>query len=191
MDEEIWRDVIGFEGKYLISNHGRLKSIGGKYKKSKPEGYITLGTIDSLNYRVLTLRDHGRLKRERAHRLVAQAFLEKGNGKNNVNHIDGDRLNNHYTNLEWCTHEENIHHAIRTGLFNTKGERHFNSKLTEEKVLEMRRLYFNEGLTQQAIAEMFGVCRRQAGDVINGVNWGWLNEPCQGPSSEQPKLPQV
>lgn len=174
MEEEIWRDVKGFEGKYFISNHGRLKSINGKYSKSKPDGYVTLGTIDCLNYRVMTLRDHGRVKRERTHRLVAEAFHERIPGKNHVNHIDGDRLNNYYKNLEWCTHQENLSHAIKIGLFNTKGEKHFNSKLTKEKVLEMRRLRFEEKLTHQEIAEKFGVCRRQAGDVINGVNWGWL-----------------
>lgn len=185
--EEIWKDVEGFEGKYFISNIGRLKSIGGRYKKSQPNGYVTMGTVDNLGYRILTLRDHGRLKRERAHRLVALAFIEKIQGKNFVNHIDGNKLNNNYSNLEWCTHEENLRHAIKIGAFDTKGEKHFNSKLTNENVLEMRKLYWNNGLTQQAIADKFGICRRHAGDVINGVNWGWLTEPCQGLTSEPEK----
>lgn len=183
---EIWKDVVGFEGKYFVSNHGRLKSLNGKFTKKYPDGYITTGTIDSLNYRVVTLRDHGRIRKDRIHRLVALAFIERVEGKNYVNHIDGDGLNNHVSNLEWCTHKENIRHAINTGLFDTKGEKHFNSKLTKDKVLEMRRLYFKEGLTQKEIAEKFGVCRRQAGDVINGVNWGWLTEPCQAHSSALP-----
>lgn len=51
-----------------------------------------------------------------------------------------------------------------------------HAKLTNEQVIEMRRLRNEYGLTHQRIANMFGVCRRQASDVIRGVNWGWLKE---------------
>lgn len=174
MEEEIWKDVEGFEGKYFISNHGRFKSVNGKFSKKCPDGYITLGTIDSLNYRVLTLRDHGRIRRERAHRLVAIAFIQKVEGKKFVNHIDGNGLNNHVSNLEWCTHKENLNHAMRIGLMDNKGEKHGMSKLNSEQVREIRRLRKEENLTHQKIADKFKVNRRHIGEILNGINWGWL-----------------
>ena len=173
MEKEEWKDVNGWSGKYQISSLGRLKSFGGKYKKKHPEGYLTEGTIDCLGYRVLTLRVPGKRWMQRAHRLVAEHFCEKKDGLNFVNHKDGNKLNNHYLNLEWVTAGDNIRHAVATGLLNLKGERHPHAKLTIEKVMKMRDLR-KQGLTHQEIANMFGVDRRQAGDVINGVNWGWL-----------------
>lgn len=175
---EIWKDVVGWDGKYLISNQGRFKSIGGKYTKKFPDGYITLGSIGDVGYRMVTLRKPGVVFRVRIHTLVGEHFCVKPESsvKLFINHKDGNKLNNNDWNLEWCTPAENIKHAVETGLFDKKGEKHKNAKLTNEKVIEMRRLRSKEGWTHQKIADMFGVCRRQASDVINGVNWGWLKE---------------
>lgn len=141
-----------------------------------PDGYLTFGCVDTLGYRVFVLRDRSKYHRSRSHTLVAKAFIPNPENKPQVNHKDGDKLNNHVSNLEWVTHAENSSHAVRIGLFNIKGENHPMSKLTKEQVVAMRLLRKKEGLSHQKIASMFGVCRRQAGDVINGVNWGWLNE---------------
>lgn len=175
---EVWKEVKDWNGKYLISNRGRFKSIGGKYKKMYPDGYITLGTIGDVGYRMVTMRKPGTAVHVRIHTLVGEHFCVKPvtTEKLFINHLDGNKLNNNDWNLQWCTPGENVRHAVETGLFDTKGEKHMHAKLTNEKVLEMRRLRFKEGLTHQKIGEMFGVCRRQAGDVINGVNWGWLKE---------------
>ncbi len=180
MDQEIWKEIKGFEGKYYISNHGRVKSLGGKFTTIHPEGYITNGATDTFGYKSITLRKvtptiKRYIERYRVHTLVAKYFIEQPEGCKVVNHLDGNRKNNHYSNLEWTTYLGNSQHAIRTGLFDIKGEKHHNAKLTKEKVLEMRRLRKEEGWTHQRIANMFGVDRRQAGDVINGVNWGWLH----------------
>lgn len=175
---EIWKDVTGWEGKYQISNQGRFKSIGGKYTKKFPDGYITLGTIGYGGYRSVTLRKPGLCFQVRTHTLVAEHFHQKPESTERltVNHLDGNKLNNNDWNLEWCTAGENVKHAVRIGLFDKKGEKHKNAKLTNEKVIEMRRLRSKEGWAHQKIADTFGVCRRQASDVINGVNWGWLKE---------------
>lgn len=174
---EIWKDVIGWEGKYFISNRGRLKSVNGKYKLRHPDGYITTGTIDSTGYQCVTMRRPGEIHQERVHGLVAKHFLVKPNSKKRlvVNHKDGNQLNNNVENLEWVTSKENTLHAIRIGLMDNKGTKHGMSKVTEAQVIEMRKLR-KQGLFHKEIADRFGICRRQAGDIINGKNWGWLKE---------------
>lgn len=173
MEEEIWKPVKGFERRFQISNFGRLKSFNGRHKGER----ILACYLDALGYMAAQLTMIPLKRKVRIHTLVAEHFVEKRLPEHIwVNHIDGNKLNNHYSNLEWCTPLRNCQHAVETGLHNLKGEKHPHSKLTKEQVIEMRRLYNDEKLTHKAIGEIFGVCRRQAGDVINGVNWGWLTQ---------------
>ncbi len=169
--EEIWKEIHGYGGRYFISNHGRLKSIGGR---KYPNGYISLGSIDFIGYRITTLRRDNKKKDIRIHVLVANAFIPNPQNKPNVNHIDGDKGNNNACNLEWVTQKENIHHAIRIGLMNNKGSNHGMSKLNESQVREIRKIRKEQNLSHQKIADMFKINRRQCGDILNGVNWGWL-----------------
>lgn len=177
MQDEIWKDVIGWNGKYQVSNHGRFKSHNGKFTKLHPNGFITLGTIGDVGYRSVTLRDHGKYLQTRLHTIVGEHFLDKpkSDQKLCINHKDGNKLNNYFENLEWVTLGDNVRHAVLTGLMNLKGERHPHVKLTEAKVIEMRKVR-KEGWTFQKIGDHFGVERRQASDVVRGVNWGWLKE---------------
>lgn len=81
-------------------------------------------------------------KNERVHRIVALTYIQNPTGLSEVNHIDGVKSNNSYTNLEWCTRTHNIQHAVSEGLLvNPKGEATKNSKLTEEAVLFARKTY--------------------------------------------------
>lgn len=173
MDNEIWIDVKGWDGKYLISNYGRLKSIDGKYSKIHPEGYITKGHKDTQGYKGATLRKPGTCFKTRIHVLVAEHFCEKPDGSECVNHKDGNKHNNAASNLEWDTLAGNVGHAVETGLMDFKGEKHPQVKVSEEDVIDMRRMR-RAGITHEQIGRIFGICRRQAGDVINGINWGWL-----------------
>lgn len=170
---EEWKEIDGWAGKYLISNFGRMKSLGGKYSTKCPDGYITEGSIDVLGYRCITMRSPGRREQKRVHSLVASAFLEKPSPLHCVNHKDGNKLNNHVDNLEWITKKENCLHAVRIGLHNLKGEHHPMAKLTEKDVLRMRKLRL-DGQSYERLGKRFGVSRRQAADVVNGKNWGWL-----------------
>lgn len=173
---ERWMPVKKWNGKYLISDHGRFKSIGGKYKKIHPDGYTTLGYFDTGGYKSICMRRPKKREYTRIHVLVAEHFIESPKRYECVNHLDGNKLNNHYLNLEKTTNRKNIQHAVEIGIFNIKGEKHPSVKLTEIQVIEMRRLRKEHKMTHEAIAAKFGVCRRQAGDVINGVNWGWLKD---------------
>lgn len=99
---------------YMISNFGRVISIFNGNKRSRSHTDILKPRGHSHGY----LRVHLVGKDFYIHRLVAEFFCEKKPGKNLVNHKDGNKKNNIYTNLEWCNPEDNVRHAYATGLQN-------------------------------------------------------------------------
>lgn len=106
-NNEIWKPVINFEKLYEVSNLGRVRNARGRVLKVHPQncGYLQITfTLNKVCTKFLV------------HRLVAIHFLENVDNKKYVNHIDGDKLNNCVTNLEWVTNSENILHARSTGL---------------------------------------------------------------------------
>lgn len=171
MPEERFVPIKDFEGRYWISDFGRIVSHD---QRKNCVNFLT-PYVDDQGYYAPTLRMKPKKGRSRLHVLVAEHFLEKDSPEQtNVNHKTGIKLWNYYKDLEWTTPQENTMHAVNTGLHNLKGERHPLNKLKKEQVIEIRSLY-RIGLTHKQIAEKFGICRRQAGDIINGKNWGWLN----------------
>lgn len=124
MENEVWKDVVGYEGIYKISSKGRLKSLDmitrGKNKSiRKVKGKILKPSI-SKGYECTMLQNKGK-KSIRIHRLVALAFLDNPTNKKCVNHINGIRDDNRVANLEWCSHRENTVHSEKTkGKFTSK-----------------------------------------------------------------------
>lgn len=114
---EIWKDVVGHEGHFIVSENGKVKSLDRNYKKSDGticpmRGKELSPFISNVGYIRIALRKNGKPIKYSVHRLVAQAFLEKELGRDFVNHLDGNRLNNHYSNLEWVSMQENNCHRI-------------------------------------------------------------------------------
>lgn len=107
MNTEYWRTIPSFPV-YSASNYGRIRNDG--------TGRIMHMYMNSRGYLVLTLRRNNEQIQQRVHRLVAEAFLGGPHPDLDVNHIDGDKTNNCVENLEWCTREENVRHAVRNGL---------------------------------------------------------------------------
>lgn len=112
---EIWKDVVGFEGLYQISNKGNVRSIT-RYKK------ILTPCIDKDGYRCVQLKHKGISKHCRINRLVATAFIPNPKEKAIVNHIDMNRANDCVTNLEWCSAKENVEWSLKHGKY--KGSNH-------------------------------------------------------------------
>lgn len=108
MSSEIWKPVEGFP--YEVSNEGRIRNSKGSVLKQfrQKNGYMAVKLFKDgkgVNYRV--------------HRLVACAFLDRPEGKEEVNHKDGDKENNAASNLEWSNRSENVRHAFMTGINRT------------------------------------------------------------------------
>jgi hypothetical protein len=122
-DIEEWKPVLGFEGFYALSSRGRVKSlcrvvIDRRGQPRKLSERIMLCSVKDNGYLHVSLRKPGEKQVKRLiHRLVAIAFLSTKNETDEVNHIDGNKLNNVTANLEWCNHAQNMAHAWDNGLF--------------------------------------------------------------------------
>lgn len=113
--EEIWKSIKGYEGLYEVSNFGRIRSYhNNKHGLSKEPKIIT--GLNGLYPTILLSKENIR-KTYSIHRLVAEHFLDNPLKLKEVNHIDGDKMNNCVTNLEWASHKGNMHHASVHDLF--------------------------------------------------------------------------
>ena len=108
--KEIWKDVVDYEGLYKVSNFGRIKRT-----------FVLKPYIDRKGYYFVNLSKNGLVKCCRVHQLVAKSFIPNPLNKTEVNHIDGIKLNNIVSNLEWTTHKENMQHAFRNHLISDEG----------------------------------------------------------------------
>ena len=167
----------GYEGKYEVSNLGRVKSLArfiqyrdGRHRPT-PESILSPG--NPKRYKTVAL---GVGNTKDIHRLVALVFCPgKTNKKNQVNHIDGNKHNNCATNLEWCTRHQNMRHAFSTGLVvAAKGVRNGSSKLTPKDVLHIRDEYYkpanNYGMIKK-LSRGYGVSHMAIRDIIFYQTW--------------------
>ena len=107
--EEIWKDVIGYEGLYQVSNLGRIKSLN--YRAKGISKIMKFSLLEG--YPSLSLTNNGKYKTYKIHRLVANAFIINLNNKPQVNHKNGNRADNNVNNLEWVTNKENCIHGYK------------------------------------------------------------------------------
>lgn len=118
--KEEWKDIKNYEGLYQVSNLGNVKSL--ERNKSNGKGLVKIDekiltqNITNWGYCKVALYKNGARKYYKVHRLVAEAFIPNPNNKEQINHIDGNKLNNNVNNLEWNTRIENMNHARINGL---------------------------------------------------------------------------
>ena len=173
--EEEWRDVVGFEGVYQVSSLGRVRSLPridarGLRLKGK---VLSTDKPGKVGYPIVNLHDgkqHQRLAVP-VHRLVAEAFLPNPKNLPQVNHIDGNKMNNQVTNLEWVSCRDNICHALKTGLmknhlYSRAGEANKATKITDAQVAEIRRLREEEGKTCNQLARLFDISKNTAWKIM-------------------------
>src|SRR5574343_286940 len=141
---EAWKWVPGYDGKYLVSDWGRVKSVYGesKYGKRRPTNTIRKLNNDRKGYLIIELLkfSNGVSKTavHRVHRLVALAFIPNPHNKPHINHLDVDKANNRVSNLQWCTPKENVNHALDTGLWRNRGRKQPYKKKGFRKVIDVQ-----------------------------------------------------
>lgn len=158
---EQWKPVRGFSGAYAVSNFGRVRRVGGDVRGAALGRVLTTFVSKQPGYPAVNLQVGGVKRVEYVHRLVAEAFLGPARDDAQVNHRDGDKLNNDPSNLEWVTPSENIDHSYRAGLKATK--------LTEGTVREIRQLH--PRLSMRLLAQRFGVSKKTILDVLKRRTW--------------------
>jgi hypothetical protein len=176
MTKEVFIPIIGYEGLYEVSDLGNVKALENirfhylsgtqtikeKLLKPSPRG----------GYLLVKLTKNGIIKTLSVHRLVAIAFIKNPNNLPEVNHKDTIKSNNKLSNLEWCNGEYNRNHAAEMGrTIILKGEQHGNSKLTTEKVLNIRTQYDPKKRNGTKIANIFGISKGCLHDVISCKTW--------------------
>lgn len=177
---EEWADVDGYSGFYQISSFGRIKSFdrevrarGGKYRTVK--GKILKQTTDTDDYLNVTLCVNQKRVLKKIGRLVGQAFIPNPENKPEINHKKGDKKDNRFFMLEWNTHSENGKHAYKHNLREAKkGSSNYFSRLKEEDVIKIRKLWGTGNYYQHEIGTMFGVDYRTISSVVNRQTWNHI-----------------
>lgn len=177
MEEEEWRNVLGYEGKYEVSSIGRVRSLDRIVHDSigrttKYFGKILKQFTTDGDYLYVSLWG-GKTKQHqfRVNRLVAQAFIPNPDNLPQVNHKDCIKQNNMACNLEWCTAKQNTDHAILNKRRETKrGQDHYASKLNNNDVSAIRQLKL-DGVKQMDIAVMFNCSQSVISNVVNKKTW--------------------
>lgn len=176
--EEIWKNVIGYEDCYMVSNLGNVKSLTRQIKsairnnnKITRDGRLLTIKNAKTGYKFIMLYKNGTQKIGLIHRLVATAFLLNSSEKKAVNHLDGDKANNRLENLEWCTYKENKKHAKENGLV-ARGEKSGGSKLTEQNVIDIRK--YKGMLSGRKTALIFNISSTNIFDIWSGKIWSHI-----------------
>lgn len=162
--EEIWKDIIGFENLYQVSNLGRVKSlnrfrIGKSNKPVKVNERILKQRINNWGYLQVILCKENKLYCKYIHRLVCETFHPNPHELPQVNHINGIKTDNYVDNLEWCTLKENVQHSNKTGLRNPE------KKLTKIQIQEIINL--KDKLSYRKIGELYGVHNTAISYIFN------------------------
>lgn len=176
---ERWVDISGWEDYYQISDFGRVKRKD-RYIYNYRSGYaLTKEEILKQNecrgYLSVLLCKDGEKLRISIQRLVAINFIPNTENKPTVNHKDTNKKNNFWKNLEWATHAEQQNHAVANNLRGkTLGENSNFSKLTEQNVLEIRRLFDKKIMTRIELATAYGMAKSTIQYIVNRETWKYI-----------------
>ena len=157
---EKWQSISGYEGLYIASNRGNIKSLKrNRVLKTSP---------NEKGYLYVVLSKNGVSKSYRVHRVIANTFLGEHKGLE-VNHIDGNKHNNDVSNLEFCTHAENMNHAVRSGLLNN--QKPVIQMDSDKNVIRIFRTVI-EAERETGAKDIARACRR--GIKAAGFRWEYL-----------------
>ena len=174
---EVWLDVPNYEGLYMVSNLGNVKSLNrdlGFYRNGKPKrrsGKVLKPQIIK-DYYAVSLGKAGVIKIYRVHRLVALAFVPGRTKKKWVtNHKNGKKLDNRADNLEWCSPSDNLSHAYNSGLRTRKIRR--SASIDARKAKSIKRLAL-DGARTGDIAKAHNVSTGIVRHIKAGRTWKYI-----------------
>lgn len=158
------KEIEGYEGLYSISDDGKVYSHSrNRFLKYQP---------DRNGYCYVQLSKKGKIRKLAIHRIVGMSFLSNPFNLPQINHIDGNKLNNHVSNLEWCTPRYNTLHAFAKGLkVVARGEDNHRAKLLWSDVSKIRKLYKSGNCTQGQIASLYGLHQTTILKIVNYKSW--------------------
>jgi hypothetical protein len=168
---EHWKDVVGYEGYYQVSNHGNVRSVdriiyvnrGSCSYQTEMKGHQLIIAICKHGYQYVTFSKEGKSKKFKVHRLIAIHFIPNPNNHELINHINGIRDDNRIHNIEWCDHSHNMKHKFLIGNDSNEGAQNAYSK----KVIQLSTGFIFDTIKEAAKA--FGVHHQTLSDMITGV----------------------
>ena len=172
---EIWKSVVGYEGLYLVSNCGRVKSLARivthpkKGTRKSPGKLLKPGLATGGRWTVGLCKE-GKAKNQLVAHLVAAAFLGPSNGLH-VLHDNDVTTDDRVENLRYGTHAENMQDKVKNGLSN-RGAKHHKAKLTEDQARAIKLRSQTEDT--RMLAKEFDVTSNTIQAIKHGYNWGWL-----------------
>lgn len=159
----MWRSIASHAGKYEVSEDGQVRTSCGRIvgQWESDQGYM-LVRLSSPRTVV------------RVHRAVASAFCKNQDALPVVNHIDSNRSNNHWSNLEWCTQLDNLAHAQRLGRMQRNywtGKRSPNARLSDESANSIRAEYQAGGVSWETLGRKYQVSKKTVGRIVRGESY--------------------
>lgn len=173
---EQWKDVIGYEGLYQVSDLGRIKSTqrndtAGRLVRERILAPSLAGGYPSVN-----LCKGGQRKTKAVHLMVAEAFLGEKKEGSEVAHSDGDAMNPALSNLRYASHRENEADKVRHGTkFYARGESNGHAKLNEQQVIAIIHRYKVLKERQSDLAAEYGVDQSNISHIVRGAHWKHIN----------------
>lgn len=157
---------------YGIDENGTVVSF-----KSSSDGKIISQFLDKHGYLQVNLYKENHRKHLLVSRLVALTYIPNPEAKPQVNHKDGNKINNNISNLEWCTGSENVKHSFDTGLQKKKyGSESNNAKLNKFQVQRMRLIKeISPSITFRELGNLFSLTRVAASNIIRNKTWNLYN----------------
>ena len=169
LDDEIWKEVTGSEGRYMISNYGRVKSFVYNNSNGKIMKFSHIRNFLTINIKIGEIK-----KTHLVHKLTAEAFVNKPSPDNNiVIHLDWNPKNNYYKNLEWVSREtssKRIAEYLREQRKN--GPKIVTYSKLKPEDIKLLKSMLQRGVKQNLIAKMFRISEMQVTRIKRGENWG-------------------
>lgn len=173
---QLWIDIPGYESLYQVSNDGQVKSytVQRITRWDSPmtlPGRILKPETMKTGYHRVVLTKNKIHKKHSVHYLVLLAFVSERPEGYYINHIDGNKLNNNVTNLEYVTPQDNVLHSMHYLENPRYGEHNNAAKLTDGKVVQIRQLFLTKNYTKVKLAGMFDVTDVLIGKILRYECW--------------------